>query len=78
LLAARELYKAELYGLSLYHLQKCAEKTLKAVLILLGKEMYEHRVAPIFRDEVATNYDYLYLEEIAEKSVLVRATLVEN
>ncbi len=72
--ASRELYAAKLllendiFELSVYHSQQCAEKALKAVLILLGKEIHEHRISGIFRDEVAIKYDFPYLNEIVNKA----------
>ncbi|MEM0481114.1 MAG: HEPN domain-containing protein [Candidatus Aenigmatarchaeota archaeon] len=58
----------KLFELSVYHSQQAAEKALKSVLILLGKEIHEHRVSSIFRDEILSKYDYPYLEEIVEKA----------
>ncbi len=66
--AAKVLFEKGLYEMCVYHAQQTAEKSLKSVLILLGKEVYEHRVTSIFRDEVLIKYDYPYLEEIVNKA----------
>lgn len=66
--AAKILLENGIFELSVYHSQQCAEKALKAVLILLGKEIYEHRVSGIFRDEVAIRYEFPSLNEIVAKA----------
>jgi len=65
--AAKILLEKGLYEMCVYHAQQAAEKAIKAVLILLGKEIYEHRVTAIFRDEMI-KYDFPCLEEVVNKA----------
>ena len=52
------------YSNSVYHSQQASEKAVKSILILLGEQIYEHKVSTEFYDVVFNKYPYDYIEEI--------------
>ncbi len=49
--SAEVLFNEKIFEDSAYHAQQAAEKAMKALLILKGKLVFEHRIASLFRDE---------------------------
>lgn len=49
---------------SVYHAEQASQKGMKAVLILFGTEVLEHRVSHLFKDKVCVQYPEL--EGVAE------------
>ncbi len=52
------------YSQSAYYSQQSSEKAVKSILILLGEQIYEHKVSSEFYDIVYSKYPYDYIEEI--------------
>lgn len=63
--SARSLLKSGDYADSAYHSQQCAEKIVKAVLILSNKFVRTHIVSALFR-EVIENLETKYKNELKE------------
>lgn len=61
---AKILLTSQNYSNSAYNSQQSAEKTVKAILILLGEQIYEYKIASDFYDIVYSKYPEDYIEEI--------------
>jgi HEPN domain-containing protein len=64
LIVSELLYKNKKYSNSVYHAQQASEKAVKAILILLDEQIYEHKISSFFYDLVYTKFPYDYIEEI--------------
>lgn len=75
---AKELIILKHYSNAAYHAQQSSEKALKAVLCLLGENLYEHKIASYFYEIVYTNFPYPEIDEIYDNAQLLETHWVKS
>ena len=61
-----------LFPESVYHSQQASEKSLKAVLIVFGEEVYEHKITSLFNEKVNLKFNFDFEKIIRDSFELER------